>query len=234
MCKSRGTVFCVVCIDILDKQKKTAFEKNRKARQRNNLKSCQILITMRKKNYSRDAKYGYQVQYEHFKANEWINATHEEDELFAYYGKISERRIVPKFAARHRTDRRTYVNIWTRSWQLISHTQLRGKSVSDMRTIIFSTSVIKDRNLDQWRKGQITHTQYTNFWLWENKWGIQIRISLNIYDSDSDQLKNVKDWNSNGNVGDGTEGLNLLLPLHSDGRHKNDKDERRIYFSFAL
>ena len=33
--------------------------------------------------------------------------------------------------------------------------------------------------------------------------GIQIRKSLNIYDPDSDQSKNVKDWSSNGDVGDG-------------------------------
>ena len=51
------------------------------------------------------------------------------------------------------------VNLWIRSWQLISHTQLRGKSVSDMRTTFLSASMVKGRNLDQWRKGQITHKQ---------------------------------------------------------------------------
>ena len=44
------------------------------------------------------------------------------------------------------------VNIWIRSRQLVSHTPLRGKSVSDMRTITLSTSMVKGRNLDQRRK----------------------------------------------------------------------------------
>ena len=57
--------------------------------------------------------------------------------------------------------------------------------------------------------------------------------SQNIYDSDSDQLKNVKDWNSNGNVGDGTVDLNLL-PLQLGGRHKNGKSGMNHRFSFAL
>ena len=56
------------------------------------------------------------------------------------------------------------------------------------------------------------------------KWRIQIRISLNMYDSDSDQSKNVKEWNRNGNVGDGTIGLKLLPPLQPGGRHKNGKN----------
>ena len=36
-----------------------------------------------------------------------------------------------------------------------------------------------------------------------------------MYDSDSDQLKNVKDWNNNGNVG------RKSLNLQPCGRHKN-------------
>ena len=65
-------------------------------------------------------------------------------------------------------------------------------------------------------KGRSPTSSKTNFWFRENKWRIQIRISLNNYDSDSDQLKNVKGWNSNGNVGDGTIGLKLLPPLQPD------------------
>ena len=49
-----------------------------------------------------------------------------------------------------------------------------------------------------------------------------MRISLNIFDSGSDQSKNVKDWNSSGNVGDGITGLNLL-PLEPGGRLKNGR-----------
>ena len=56
-------------------------------------------------------------------------------------------------------------------------------------------------------------------------------ISLNIYDSNSDPLKNVKDWNHNGDVGDGSVGLNILPPLQPGGRHKSGKNN---YFSFAL
>ena len=57
------------------------------------------------------------------------------------------------------------------------------------------------------------------------QWRIQIRVSQNIGDSDNDQLKNVKDWHSNGNVGDGTIGRNLLLTLQPGGRHKNRVEE---------
>ena len=40
------------------------------------------------------------------------------------------------------------VNIWIRSWQLISHVQLRGKGVQQLYS--------KDRSPDQGRNGQIT------------------------------------------------------------------------------
>ena len=80
-----------------------------------------------------------------------------------------------------------------------------------MRTIILSASMVKDRSLDQWRKGQTSNMQQTNFSLWSSKWRIQIRISLNIFDSDNDQLKQRQGWNGNGNDGDGIIGLNLFL-----------------------
>ena len=41
------------------------------------------------------------------------------------------------------------VNIGIRSWQLISHFQLHGKSVRDMRTITLLASMVKDRSLDR-------------------------------------------------------------------------------------
>ena len=37
------------------------------------------------------------------------------------------------------------VNIWIRSWQLISHVQLRGKSVRDVKTNILLASMDDDR-----------------------------------------------------------------------------------------
>ena len=70
------------------------------------------------------------------------------------------------------------VNVWIRSCQLISHIQLQGKSVKDMRTVFLSVLMVKDRSLDQWRKGQTSHTQWTKFSFWGSKWRIQIRISL--------------------------------------------------------
>ena len=49
----------------------------------------------------------------------------------------------------------------------------------------------------------------------------------------SDQFKTVKDWNSNGNVGDGTVGPNLP-PRELGGRHKNGKHGKSVENSFAL
>ena len=55
-------------------------------------------------------------------------------------------------------------------------------------------------------------------------------MSLNSYHSDSDQFKNVKGWNSNGNVEDGSGSFNLLPPLQPGGRHESGKNK----ISFAL
>ena len=62
----------------------------------------------------------------------------------------------------------------------------------------------------QWMR-QISHKHSTNFSFWRSKWKIPIRGSFNIGDSDSDQLKNVRDCNSNGNVGDELVSIFFLL-----------------------
>ncbi len=92
--------------------------------------------------------------------------------------------------------------------------------------------MVNDWSLNQWRKGQITRKRYTKFWFCEDNWRIQIRKSLNIYASDSDQSKNVKDWNSNGYVGDGSAGLNLP-PLQPGGRQKNGRNGRDTFSRVA-
>ena len=67
----------------------------------------------------------------------------------------------------------------------------------------------------------------TKFWIWQSKWRIQIRKSLNICASDSDQFKNVKDWNSNGNVGDGIIGPEGLCWSHDKSTSYRSENQRK-------
>ena len=69
----------------------------------------------------------------------------------------------------------------------------------------------KDRGLDQEKKDRSPASGKQSF----------DEESLNIFDSDSDQIKKRKDRNRNGTVWGRIVGLNLLLPFQLGGRHKN-------------
>ena len=107
-----------------------------------------------------------------------------------------------------------------------------------VRTISLSASTVKDRSQDQWRTGQISHKQWTNFLFWIS---LVLKQQVekpnpahpwNICDSDNVQLKKRHSWNVNGNDGDEIIGLNLLLPPQQGGRHKNGKKGKKNMFMF--
>ena len=100
-----------------------------------------------KKNYSRGAKHGpSQEQYDHFKANESTR----------HAKKKNNSSITERFQ-KDELYRNSQLAIGFRSWRLVSRTRLRGKSVSDMRTIpFFLASMVKVRGLNQWKKGRFS------------------------------------------------------------------------------
>ena len=101
-----------------------------------------------KKNSSQGAKHGRtKEQYDHFKANESMrHAKKKRYDPLRLDSKATNYTEIPSSPS---DGPKNIVNIWIRSWQLISHTQRRGKSVSDMRTVILSASMVQGRNLDQ-------------------------------------------------------------------------------------
>ena len=177
-----------------------------------------------KKNYSRHVKHGSQEQYDHFKANE--STRHVEKKHFSSI-----------------TERFHKKNVLYRNSQLvIGWTEEHCQYLDSLMAITFShtatrkerqrsASVVKGRNLGQWRKGQIVtsskQTSGSEKTSGESKsvypWTFTIPTATN--------WRTWKDWNSNGNVGGGTSGLNLLPLLQPGGRHKSGKTN---LFSFAL
>ena len=130
-------------------------------------------------------------------------------------------------------EQRNIVSIWTRLCSLISQhtaTWRERQRYENSYTLGFNGQGPKTRPM----KKRADYPQAVNTLLvLRRQVENPIRIFLNIRDADSDHLKNVKDWNSNRDVGDGTIGLNLL-PLQTRGRHKNGKNGKNNLFSFAL
>ena len=178
------------------------FEKSKNARQRKNLKSCQFFITLWKRTTREVQSTGRShEQYDTFQS-EWINTRRRKGKNFS---SITERfrkdEILPKFSARHRMDRRTLSTFGLAhdNWFLM-HSYAERASAT-WRLVSSGSQWSRTEAWINERKGNITCKRCTKFWFCEDKWGIQINISLNIYDSESDQLKNVKGWNCRWNVG---------------------------------
>ena len=125
------------------------------------------------------------------------------------------------------------VNIWIRSWQLIFHKQLRGKSesVRDMKTSMSLAAMVKDRCLDHSRKGQITRTTVNKVLVWPRQ-------------AENPNPYIPKHLRFRQRPVEGRERLepametsvmdklvpSLLLPLQLGGRHKNGKNGKNNYF----
>ena len=92
-----------------------------------------------------------------------------------------------------------------------THIQLRGKSVSDMRTM--STLGVNGQGpkLGPMKKRTDFHTSGEHIFRSEAASGeSQFVYPRDICDSDTEQLKKRQCWNCNGNDGDGPTGLNLV------------------------
>ena len=102
-------------------------------------------------NHSRGAKHGRsQEQYEHFNANEstrHVRKKHFPSMTDRWHG-VQSKRILKSPS----DGPKNVANIWTRSCQLISRTQPQGMSVRDLRTILLSASMVKDRSLGPMKK----------------------------------------------------------------------------------
>ena len=93
--------------------------------------SCYVV----RKNYSQGARHGRsQEQYDHFQATE--STRHAKNENFSSIAERFQKDGCTEIRSSPPYGQKNIVNIWIRSWQMISHLQQREKSARGVKTMI--------------------------------------------------------------------------------------------------